>query len=69
MKLFYFCGIGFLAVSSALSMYLVSSNSLISYADDEKVNIREDSIRSRGTTFFYSTSRRTPSGGGFGFGK
>lgn len=55
---------------TVFAVILVNSNALIPYADDSKISLREDSVRYRRSTYFYSPDRtRTPSGGGFGFGK
>jgi hypothetical protein len=55
---------------SIFSYWVVRSNILISYPEEEKVSLREGSTHSRNSSFFYNPIRRFPTGDdGFGFGK
>jgi len=60
-----------LLIASGFSYHIVKSNALIPYAEEEeKISIKEDSIHTRRSTFFYNPMRRFPTDdGGFGFGK
>ncbi|MCB1191176.1 MAG: hypothetical protein H7A23_15855 [Leptospiraceae bacterium] len=51
--------------------YLSFANKLIPYPEGTKVSLREDSVTGRRPSFFYGvySRTRTPSGGGFGYGK
>lgn len=51
--------------------YLTFANKLIPYAQGTKISLREDSTTGRRPSFFYGSyyRSRTPSGGGFGYGK
>ncbi|MCB1157842.1 MAG: hypothetical protein H7A25_02675 [Leptospiraceae bacterium] len=50
--------------------YAVNSRSNIEYAEGVNISLKEDSRTGRRPIYFFGTLRsRTPSGGGFGFGK
>jgi hypothetical protein len=71
MKSFIYIYVVILLILSIFGTWLVMSNNLIPYADDEeKISIKEDSIRQRNSSFFYASGRsRGPGGGGFFDGK
>lgn len=58
-----------LLIVTAYYTYACATNAIIEYAEEGKISLKEESVRTGRTTFFYDTRRRSPSGGGWGFGK
>ncbi len=60
-----------LLAGTVLSGFLTFSHALIPYTSQETVNIRQESLTKRRGVYFYGPARhrRSPLGGGLGYGK